>query len=156
MLDGDRINHLFIFSWGRRGSMAKTKKRPAKKRPAKGKASAKRTKKSAARKPAKHVAKSKATAKKKMAGGSTPARPAPGTGLDEDNKKPTSKTAPAIMPNEPDLEDEEMGEGEIEMGSEGEMEEDMEEDLSLDDDEEDVDYLEKSEDLLDDSDEYRH
>jgi hypothetical protein len=32
----------------------------------------------------------------------------------------------------------------------------MEEDLSLDDDEEDVDYLEKSDDLLDDSDDYRH
>jgi hypothetical protein len=31
----------------------------------------------------------------------------------------------------------------------------VEEELALDDDEEDVDYLEKSEDLLDDSDDYR-
>jgi hypothetical protein len=33
----------------------------------------------------------------------------------------------------------------------------VEEDLSLDDeDEEDVDYIEKSDDLIDDSDDYRH
>ena len=56
-----------------------------------------------------------------------------------------------------ELDEEEMGEAEIDLSGESEMDEDMEEDLSLDDeDEEDVDYIEKSDDLLDDSDDYRH
>jgi hypothetical protein len=142
--------------------MAKTKKRPATKRPAKtkAKASAKKvTKRAAAKKPAKKQApaKAKVAPKKKAGGGSTPARPAPVKGLDEEAKKPTvSKAVPGIVPKEPDL-DEEIADDEIDISSEGEIEEDMEEDLTLDDDdEEDVDYLEKSEDLLDDSDDYRH
>lgn len=142
--------------------MAKTKKRPATKRPAKtkAKASAKKvTKKAAAKKPAKKQApaKAKVAPKKKAGGGSTPARPAPVKGLDEEAKKPTvSKAVPGIVPKVPDLDDEEIADDEIDISNEGEIEEDMEEDLSLDDDEEDVDYLEKSEDLLDDSDDYRH
>jgi hypothetical protein len=77
--------------------------------------------------------------------------------IEEPSKKSTpSKPAPGLMPKDPDLDEEELGEEDLEMAGEGEMEEDMEEDLALDDDEEDVDYLEKSEDLLDDSDDYRH
>jgi hypothetical protein len=75
---------------------------------------------------------------------------------DEETKRmPVAKGAPA-MPKDPDLDEDEMGEEEIDLSGEGEMDEDMEEDLSLDDDEEDVDYLEKSDDILDDSDDYRH
>jgi hypothetical protein len=74
---------------------------------------------------------------------------------DEETKKaPAAKGTP--MPKEPDLDEDEIGEEEVELGGENEMDEDMEEDLSLDDDEEDVDYLEKSDDLIDDSDDYRH
>jgi hypothetical protein len=77
-------------------------------------------------------------------------------GSDEETKKmPVAKGAPA-MPKDPDLDEDEIGEEEIDLSGEGEMDEDMEEDLSLDDDEEDVDYLEKSDDILDDSDDYRH
>jgi hypothetical protein len=78
-------------------------------------------------------------------------------GPDEETRKaPAAKSTPA-MPKDPDLDEEEMGEEEIDLGGESEMDEDMEEDLSLDDeDEEDVDYLEKSDDILDDSDDYRH
>ena len=81
-------------------------------------------------------------------------------GPDEELRKTTAKGAPAVAPKEPDLDEEEMGEEEIDLSgeseSESEMDEEIEEDLSLDDDEEDVDYLEKSDDLLDDSDDYRH
>ena len=73
---------------------------------------------------------------------------------DEDTKKPTA--APAVLPKDPDLDDEELSEEEIEIGGESEIDEELEEDLSLDDDEEDVDYLEKSDDLIDDADDYRH
>jgi hypothetical protein len=51
--------------------------------------------------------------------------------------------------------DEEAGEEELEIVGEGEMDDEIEEDLTLDDEDEDVDYIEKSEDLLDDSDDYR-
>jgi hypothetical protein len=76
--------------------------------------------------------------------------------VDEEVRKPvSSKVPPAVEPKEAELDEEDMGDDELEMGGDGEMEEDMEEDLTLDDDEEEVDYLEKSEDLLDDSDDYR-
>jgi hypothetical protein len=75
---------------------------------------------------------------------------------EETRKSPASKGMPA-MPKEPELDEEEIGEEEIDLSGESEMDEDMEEDLSLDDDEEeDVDYIEKSDDLIDDSDDYRH
>src|SRR5512146_2077443 len=142
--------------------MAKMKKRPAKKKTAK--AATKRSAKKAARKPVskmtaqKPAPKKRSTArattapKKKAVGTSVPAKPGPAmkkTGVDEEPRKTSlSKPAPAIIPKGPDLEEEGMGEGEIE--------EEIEEELPLDGDEEDVDYLEKSEDLLDDSDEFRH
>jgi hypothetical protein len=68
----------------------------------------------------------------------------------------SSIPVPAAMPKVPDLDEEELGEEEIDVGTESELDEDMEEELSLDDDEEDVGFLEKSGDLLDDSDDYRH
>jgi hypothetical protein len=75
---------------------------------------------------------------------------------EETRRAPASKSIPA-MPKDPDLDEEEMGEEEIDLSGESEIDEDMEEDLSLDDeDEEDVDYIEKSDDILDDSDDYRH
>ena len=61
-----------------------------------------------------------------------------------------------MIPKAPDLDDEALGEEEIDIGTEGELDEDVEEELVLDDDEEDVDFLEKSGDLLDDPDDYRH
>ncbi|HLZ35805.1 MAG TPA: hypothetical protein VKP13_17520 [Nitrospira sp.] len=154
--------------------MAKMKKRPAKKKTAK--AATKRSAKKAARKPVskmtaqkpapKKTAKKRSTArattapKKKAVGTSVPAKPGPAmkkTGVDEEPRKTSlSKPAPAIIPKGPDLEEEGMGEEEIEISDEGEIEEEIEEELPLDGDEEDVDYLEKSEDLLDDSDEFRH
>src|SRR5512146_2863694 len=130
--------------------MAKMKKRPAKKKTAK--AATKRSAKKAARKPVSKMTAQKPAPKKKAVGTSVPAKPGPAmkkTGVDEEPRKTSlSKPAPAIIPKGPDLEEEGMGEGEIE--------EEIEEELPLDGDEEDVDYLEKSEDLLDDSDEFRH
>jgi len=69
-------------------------------------------------------------------------------------QKTIAKPAIPLEPKDEEL-DEEMGDEELGMSGEGEMEEEMEEDLSLDDEDEDVDYIEKSEDLLDDSDDYR-
>ena len=53
-----------------------------------------------------------------------------------------------------ELDEEEIGE-DIEEEVAEEVEEDIQEELSLDDEDDDVDYLEKSEDLLDDGDDYR-
>ena len=145
-------------------AMAKTKKRPAKKSSPKAKtkgSSKKVAKKSTATRSVKKppATKAKSVPKKKPGGGSvqsTPAKPAVVKKAvpDEDTKKPTA--APAVLPKDPDLDDEELSEEEIEIGGESEIDEEMEEDLSLDDDEEDVDYLEKSDDLIDDADDYRH
>lgn len=62
-----------------------------------------------------------------------------------------------MEPAQLDLEDdeEEMAE-DLDDVSEEEMEEEIEEELGLDNEDDDVDYLEKSEDLLDDADEYRN
>jgi hypothetical protein len=69
-------------------------------------------------------------------------------------QKVIAKPAVPLEPKDEEL-DGEIGDEELEMSGEGEMEEEIEEDLPLDDEDEDVDYLEKSEDLLDDSDDYR-
>ena len=69
-------------------------------------------------------------------------------------QKVLAKQAVPLEPKDVEL-DEEVGEEELEIAGEGEMDDEMEEDLSLDDEDEDVDYIEKSEDLLDDSDDYR-
>jgi hypothetical protein len=176
MLDGGRIRYPPVCGWERSRSMGKTKKRPVKKRSAKAKArgwakksakklSVKKTKKKTVKKKSVAKAKTKAAPKKKPTKLSTsaktvapaaqkPARPF----LDEEPKKTAlPKPVPPVMPKVPDLDDEEIVDEEIEIGAEGELDEDdMEEELALDDDEEDVDYLEKSGDLLDDSDDYRH
>jgi hypothetical protein len=174
MLDGDRISHPPVCGWERSRSMAKKKKKgPVKKRSAKAKPkggakksakklTAKKTKKKTVRK--KSVAKAKTAPKKKAAAPRTSRKtPAPAAQeqaipfLEEEPKKaPLSKPVPAAMPKVTDLDDEEIVDEEIEIGAEGELDEDMEEELALDDNEEDVDYLEKSGDLLDDSDDYRH
>ena len=62
-----------------------------------------------------------------------------------------------MEPAQLDLEDdeEEMAE-DLDDVSEEEMEEEIEEELGLGNEDDDVDYLEKSEDLLDDADEYRN
>lgn len=65
-----------------------------------------------------------------------------------------AKPAVPLEPKDEEL-DEEMGDQELEIAGEGEMDDEMEEDLALDEEDEDVDLLEKSEDLLDDSDDYR-
>jgi hypothetical protein len=144
-------------------SMAKMKKRTAKKQSAKTKR--KKSAKKTAKKPAKKqaVAKPKATRAKKAGGAPVPSKPsvAKKAAPDDDIKKTTAKGAPAMTPKEPDLDEDEIGEEEIDLSGESEgereMDEEMEENLSLDDDdEEDVDYLEKSDDLLDDSDDFRH
>jgi hypothetical protein len=159
--------------------MGKMKKRPVKKGSAKAKAKGgakrstkKSTKKLAVKKIKKKTAKRKSVAKaktkkahkKKPTGIVTSAKTVapvaqqPARSLLDEEPKGTalSKPVPAAMPKVPDLEDEEIVDEEIEIGAEGELDEDMEEELALDDDEEDVDYLEKSGDLLDDSDDYRH
>jgi hypothetical protein len=68
-------------------------------------------------------------------------------------KSIASKAPASLEPKETDLE-EEIGEEELEM--EGEIEEDMQEELDLDDENEKDDFIEKSEDLLDDHDDYRN
>jgi len=142
--------------------MAKVKKRSAKKpAKAKGRVAAKKKAGKSARKPA--PAKPKRSAKRKVSKPVAVSKVAPSPvkkpikpGLEEEPKKPiASKSIPPVEPKEADLEDEEMADDELGMSGESEIEEDMEEDLTLDDDEEDVDYLEKSEELLDDSDDYR-
>lgn len=76
--------------------------------------------------------------------------------------KPTAPEAarPAKVEAEPqqlDLDDEEDMAEDLDDVSEEIEEEEMEEELGLDrEDDDDVDYLEKSEDLLDDADEYRN
>ena len=138
--------------------MAKTTKRPVKNA---AKSTTKKSPKKAVKKPAKKQTAVKSSPAPKKGAGIAPAHPKPAAVKkavpdDETRKVPAAKGSPA-MPNDPDLDEEEMGEEEIEVGGESEMDEDMEEDLSLDDDdEEDVDYLEKSDDLIDDSDDYRH
>lgn len=80
---------------------------------------------------------------------------------------PEPKAATSVMPEagkaakfeaeppQPDLDDEEELVEDIDDVSE-EIEEEVEEELGLDNQDDDVDYLEKSEDLLDDTDEYRN
>ena len=60
-----------------------------------------------------------------------------------------------VEPSPPELDDEEELVEDIDDVSE-EIEEEVEEELGLDSQDDDVDYLEKSEDLLDDTDEYRN
>jgi hypothetical protein len=55
------------------------------------------------------------------------------------------------IPKDPDL-DEELGEDDVDMT--GEIDEDVEEELTLDGEDEDADFLEKPETLLDDADDY--
>lgn len=117
--------------------------------------------KKAAKKTAKMTAKkqtAKAAPKKKISAPPAPSKPTAVKKAvpDEETRKiPSSKGIPA-MPKEPELDEEEVGEEEIDLSGEGEIDEDVEEDLSLDDEEEDVDYIEKSDDLVDDSEDYRH
>ena len=67
----------------------------------------------------------------------------------------TAKPAKAeIEPKQLELDEEEMAE-DIDEDMSDEIEDDMDEDLALDDEDDDVDYLEKSEDLLDEGDDYR-
>ena len=122
--------------------MAKMKKRPAKKKTVKAKA--KKSPKQAAKKTAK---KPTATLAPKKKTGAAPAQSKPtavkkAVPNEEPRKLPASKGIPA-MPKEPELDEEEIGEEEIDLSGESEMDED-------------VDYIEKSDDLIDDSDDYRH
>lgn len=146
--------------------MAKSKKRPKKKGAVKQKKRAttkKSVKKSAVKKVVKKPARKAASPSKKKATG-TPVTSKPAdvkrSISDEELKEKLAKTIPAAIPKEPELDDEDLGEEELDLDNEGgveeEIEEEIEEDLTLEDDDEDVDYLEKSEDLLDDSDDYRH
>lgn len=154
--------------------MAKTKMNPAKKkgsRKPKAKRAAKRSAKKAVKKPAKRkivnksakkkpAAKAKKLPKKKAS--MAPPRAVPvetvKKALSEEEKTRT-KLAPPAAPKEPDLEDEEIVDDELDLANEGGMEEDMEEEmdenLPFGEDEEDVDYLEESENLLDDTDDFR-
>ena len=61
-----------------------------------------------------------------------------------------------VEPSQPELDDEEELVEDIDDVSEEIEEEEVEEELGLDSQDDDVDYLEKSEDLLDDTDEYRN
>ena len=61
-----------------------------------------------------------------------------------------------IEPPQPDLDDEEELVEDVDDVSDDIEEEVEEEELGLDSPDDDVDYLEKSEDLLDDTDEYRN
>jgi hypothetical protein len=148
--------------------MAKQKKRAAKK--SAGKAKPKRVVKKAEKKTAakslkpKKAVKSKAAAKPVKAKSTVlPSKPVPASALakkpakllmEGEPKKPSlPRAGPSAIPKDPDL-DEELGGEEVDMSGEGEMDEDIEEELTLDDEDEDVDYLEKSEELLDDSDDY--
>ncbi len=60
-----------------------------------------------------------------------------------------------LVPQPLELDEEEELEEDLDDVSE-EIEEEIEEELGLDGEDDDVDYLEKSEDLLDDADEYRN
>ena len=68
-----------------------------------------------------------------------------------------ARPAPVSMPKEIDV-DEELAEEELEVETEaeGDIEEELQGDLALTDDDEAADFLEKSEDLLDDTDDYRN
>ncbi|WP_455378694.1 hypothetical protein [Petrachloros mirabilis] len=149
--------------------MAKTKKPAKKKRSSKPKA--KRSVKKAVKKPAsrkivkksakkKPAAKAKKLPKKKasvVSPRAIPAETVKKAASEEENTR--TKLAPPTLPKEPDLEDEEIVDEELDLANEGGMEEDMEEEmdenLPFGEDEEDVDYLEESEDLLDDTDDFR-
>jgi len=141
--------------------MAKKKKRATKARAARtGKKAAvrKKTAKTARKAKRKAAPKKKAAVKKSTAqakaGGAPVKKVVESAEEATPRQKAIAKPAIPLEPKDEEL-DEEMGDEELGMSGEGEMEEEMEEDLSLDDEDEDVDYIEKSEDLLDDSDDYR-
>jgi hypothetical protein len=72
--------------------------------------------------------------------------------VNEEPQKPTlSRPTGSPIPKDPDL-DEELGEDDVDMT--GEIDEDVEEELTLDGEDEDADFLEKPETLLDDADDY--
>lgn len=102
-------------------------------------------------KPAKKVVKKsvkKAAPKPVQSGASTPK-----AGVQEEPILRKAVTAAPVEPREADL-DEEMAGEELEM--EGDIEEDVQEELDLDEDDEGDGIIEKSEDLLDDQDDYRN
>jgi RNA polymerase primary sigma factor len=155
--------------------MAKIKKKPAKKTPPKAKAKARPAVKKAAKKPAtkkttkktakkvaKPVAASKANQKKSVAlkssaSSSKPAAPA----LDKKSAKPFtdeerqkslfSQPGGASMLKDADLEDD-LGDDDVDLAVEAD--EDVEEELTLDADDEEADFTDKREGLLDDADDY--
>ena len=142
--------------------MAKNKKQPAKKTPAKAKtkAKAKPAVKKVAKKPvAKKVAKSaskKSSAVAPKAVQKKPVVPAPDKKpmkpfVEEPRKSVSPQPMGSPMLKDPNLE-EELGEDEVDIAVEAD--EDVEEELTLDGDEEDADFPEKPESLLDDPDDY--
>jgi len=141
--------------------MAKKKKRATKSRTARASrktVAKKKTAKKAPKAKRKAAPKKKAGAKKPAiqakAGGAPVKKVVPAAEEETSRQKVVAKPAVPLEPKDEEL-DEEMGDEELGISAEGEMDDEMEEDLPLDEEDEDVDYLEKSEDLLDDSDDYR-
>lgn len=147
--------------------MAKKKPQPAKRKTkgtkaksGKKTAAPKKTAKKTAKKEVKKTSPAKArkaaapTRKKQPAAAKKPVKSSMVD--DETTKQAVSKPAKSeVEPKQLDLDEDEITE-EIDEDMSDEIEEDMEEELALDDeDDDDVDYLEKSEDLLDEGDDYR-
>ena len=141
--------------------MAKKKKRATKSRTARARrknVAKKKTAKKASKAKRKAAPKKKAGAKKPAiqakAGGAPVKKVVPAAEEDTLRQKVVAKPGVPLEPKDEEL-DEEMGDEELGISPESEMDDEIEEDLPLDEEDEDVDYLEKSEDLLDDSDDYR-
>ncbi|MDH4237010.1 MAG: hypothetical protein OEV17_07160, partial [Nitrospira sp.] len=104
---------------------------------------AKKVVKKAVKKPAK-----KAAPKSGLSGVSTPK-----AGVQEEPILRKAVAAAPVEPREADIDEEIVGD---ELEIEGDIEEDVQEELDLDEDDESDEIIEKSEDLLDDQDDYRN
>jgi hypothetical protein len=98
--------------------------------------------------------KTKTGARKKQ---SASAKKSPKAPMAEERTTKEASTKPAkgdLEPKQMELDDDEAAE-ELDEDMSDEIEDDMDEELALEDEEDDVDYLEKSEELLDEGDDYR-